>query len=154
MKKILAFDTETTSLNPETGSIITISGAILIDETVETWFDFKMKPQAGDEITKEALAVNKLKVSDIMSFPEPATVLHSKLIPLLDKYVNKYDKTDKFFPLGYNVQFDLNFLNSFFKRNGIDYGCGSYQNWAALDIAAPVSALMYMGALKTPDRKL
>ena len=47
---------------------------------------------------------------------------YNQLIKLLSKYIDKYDKTDKFFLAGYNnASFDNHFLKAFFVQNGDNY---------------------------------
>jgi DNA polymerase-3 subunit epsilon len=46
---------------------------------------------------------------------------HDKFIALLDKYVNRYDKKDKFHFINYRVDFDEDMLIRWFKNNDDDY---------------------------------
>src|SRR5690606_5049961 len=66
---------------------------------------------------------------------------------LFDTYIDKYDKNDKFYPAGHNVQFDLDFLQEFWKKYGDQYGTGSYQNWRALDSRVMAHFLIMAGKL-------
>ncbi len=156
MKKVIAFDCETTGINPEAYALITISGAIVIEGVVQEYFDFKMAPLPNDQVTAEALEVNCLSVEEIDKYPDPIITLHRDVLPMLDKYINKYDKKDKFYPFGYNVGFDQNFFNTWVKKCGIKYGVGSYMHWCSLDLMQVVNVLEYTGVLpdSLPNRKL
>ena len=59
----------------------------------------------------------------------------------LQRYLNKYDKTDKAAVGGYNVTFDLQFLSQWFKKGLDRYGLGSFTDYSMLD-AAPMMRLM------------
>lgn len=59
---------------------------------------------------------------------------------MLDKYVDKYNKKDKFFLVGYNnAAFDNQFLRGFFLQNGDNY-FGSYFWSNSIDVMVLASA--------------
>ena len=61
-------------------------------------------------------------------------MVYEKFIKLLEKYVNKFDKKDKFHLSGYNnASFDNEFLRNFFKRNNDNY-FGSWFFSDSLDV--------------------
>jgi len=72
----------------------------------------------------------------------------------LEKYVDKYDKKDKFYSAGYNVRFDLDFLQSFFMKRGNKFGTGSYQNWRAIDVMQIVHYMDYRNKINLENYKL
>lgn len=48
--------------------------------------------------------------------------VYVKFVNMLSKYVDKFDKKDKFFLVGYNnASFDNHFLKAFFVQNGDNY---------------------------------
>ena len=48
--------------------------------------------------------------------------VYVKFVNMLSKYVDKFDKKDKFFLVGYNnASFDNHFLKAFFVQNGDHY---------------------------------
>lgn len=110
-------DTETTGLDPVKNAIIQIAGIIVIDGKEEEKFNLKCRPNDTDEVDQKALDVHGMTKEEIMTYPNPKNV-YTKLKAIFDKYINKFDKMDKFFAAGKNVQFDLNFLNEFFRKNG------------------------------------
>lgn len=121
MSKLFFFDLETTGTNPGRHGIHQTSGEIVIDgKSVET-FDFKVQPNPKAQIEDAALAVGGVTREQIMAYP-PMGQVYTQLVTMLAKYVNKYDKTDKFHLVGYNNRgFDDNFLRGFFLQNGDNY---------------------------------
>lgn len=119
--KILFFDLETTGLLPNRHGIHQISGEIVIDGVTKETFDFKVKPNPKAEIVKEALDVAGVTVEQVLSYPDMGDVFND-FIKILEKYVNRYDKKDKFFLAGYNnSNFDNNFLRGWFLQNNDKY---------------------------------
>lgn len=119
--KIFYFDLETTGTNPGKNGIHQISGMIEIDGKVMEEFDFHVKPNPRAIIEDAALAVAGVTKEQIMSYPEMG-VVYNQLVTMLSKYVDKYDKNDKFFLCGYNnAAFDNQFLRGFFLQNGDMY---------------------------------
>jgi len=117
--KMLYLDTETTGLNAETDELISISGIIENTGRIEE-FDFMMCPQCVEDIKPEILGITGLTKEEIKTFEGPAIVYY-KLIKLFDRHINKFDRSDKFTVVGYNVRFDVSFLHAFFKQNKNDY---------------------------------
>ena len=108
--KLLFFDLETTGTNPARHGIHQISGIVEIDGVEQERFDFKVRPNPKAEILDEALAVGGVTREEIDAYPLMEEV-YGKLVALLARYVNKYNKTDKFFLVGYNnASFDNQFL--------------------------------------------
>lgn len=141
MSKLFFYDLETTGTNPGRHGIHQISGEIVIDgKTVET-FDFKVQPNPKAQIEDAALAVGGVTREQIMAYP-PMGQVYTQLVTMLAKYVNKYDKTDKFHLVGYNNRgFDDNFLRGFFLQNG-DKFFGSFF-WAdSIDVLVLASTFL------------
>jgi DNA polymerase III subunit epsilon len=118
--KRLFIDVETTGTDHKIHAIHQISGIIEIDGIIKETFDFNIKPFEGAVIDEEALEIGGVSVETIMQYPE-ATVIYGKLMSIFTKYINKFDKTDKFVLIGYNVHFDKNFLSEFWLRNNDKY---------------------------------
>jgi DNA polymerase-3 subunit epsilon len=143
--KIFYYDLETTGTNPGKHGIHQISGMIEIDGKVMEEFDFHVQPNPRAIIEDAALAVGGVTKEQIMSYPEMG-VVYNQLVTMLSKYVDKYDKNDKFFLCGYNnAAFDNQFLRGFFLQNGDNY-FGSWF-WAnTLDV-------MVLATLALADRR-
>jgi DNA polymerase-3 subunit epsilon len=119
--KLFFFDLETTGTNPARHGIHQISGEIVIGNKVQETFNFHVQPNPKATIDPAALRVSGVTEEQIKAYPPMREVYH-QLIDLLSRYVDRYDRKDKFFLVGYNnTGFDNNFLRGFFKQNGDDY---------------------------------
>jgi len=116
MAKIIFYDTETTGLDPKINGIHQLSGCIEINGKIKEYFNFKIRPFGTDEIEQTALDVGGVTIEQIAAYDDPHDV-HKKFMSLMSKYVNKFDKKDKFFLYGYNNRrFDDPFLRSWFEK--------------------------------------
>jgi DNA polymerase-3 subunit epsilon len=119
--KQLFFDLETTGVDYIKNGIHQISGMIVIDDEIKEDFNFKVQPHKGDIVSNEALAVAGVTLEAIRQYP-PVMEVYAEFISLLQKYVDKYDKQDKFFLCGYNnASFDTPFLRQWFEKCGDKY---------------------------------
>lgn len=120
--KALFFDLETTGTYPGKHGIHQMSGMIVIDGEIKEKFDFKVRPNPQAEILDEALEVAGVTRDQILAYPPMGEVYHQFVDGILAKYVDRYNKTDKFFLVGYNnASFDNQFLRGFFLQNGDKY---------------------------------
>jgi DNA polymerase-3 subunit epsilon len=137
--KLLFFDLETTGTNPGKNGIHQISGEIVIDGESKGQFDFYVQPNPKALIEEQALAVAGVTREQIMAYPS-MDVVYRDFISMLGKYVDKYNKTDKFFLVGYNnAAFDNQFLRGFFLQNGDQY-FGSWFWSNTIDVMVLASA--------------
>lgn len=119
--KIFYFDLETTGVMHWKNGIHQISGAIEIDGVVKEYFDYKVCPHSKCLIEPGALAVGNVTEDQIKAYPDMKKV-YADLILMLSRYVDKFDKKDKFFLCGYNnAGFDNNFFRAFFVQNFDNY---------------------------------
>lgn len=119
--KLLFFDTETTGVRYWKDGIHQISGYIDIDGEIKETFNFKVQPNPNAEISDEALAIANITREQIANYP-PMKIIYLELVKMLGKYVDKYDKTDKFYLVGFNnASFDNPMLRAWFKQNGDEY---------------------------------
>ena len=151
-KKILWFDTETTGTNPEKHDIIQIAMIIEIGDEIVDQQKYSVQPFNWDTIQPDALKVSGHTIDDLKGFMKPME-LYPIIQKLLCKYVNKFDKQDKFYPAGYRVDFDLNFLNQFFIKCGDKY-FGSFVNWKRLDPLPMMHLLDFCDEISLPNYKL
>lgn len=119
--KILFYDLETTGTLVNRNGIHQISGIIQVDGEIKEKFNFKVQPNPKAEISPEALQVAGVTKEQIMAYP-PMGEIYAKFVDMLAKYVDRYDKKDKFFLAGYNNSgFDNPFLRAWFLQNGDKY---------------------------------
>ncbi len=120
-KKLFYYDLETTGVLPYRHGIHQISGQITIDDVVREEFDYRVQPNPKAEITPEALAVCGVTKEQILAYPE-MSIVYKDLIKTLSKYVDKFNKKDKFHLVGYNnASFDNPFFRGFWKQNNDEY---------------------------------
>lgn len=119
--KLFFFDLETTGTNPGRHGIHQISGEIMVDGVTREQFDFKVRPNPQAQIEEDALKVGGVTKEQILAYP-PMYDIYRKLINMLEKYVDNYNKKDKYFLVGFNnASFDNQFLRGFFLQNGDQY---------------------------------
>ena len=119
--KLAYIDTETTGLDSRKNGIHQLSLIIdLVDEhtgeikMVEK-HDFKINPAPSLEINDDALKVSGAKREDFPTY-DSEDVFKRKFCQILGKYCDKFNKKDKFYLVGYNVQFDSEMLKALFER--------------------------------------
>ncbi|ALF24748.1 3'-5' exonuclease [Fusobacterium nucleatum] len=133
MNKIIFIDTETGGVNPEKAALIQLSGIIRIDKKDVEKFNFYIKPFENSEVTEKALEVQGRTLEELKTdkYVEEKEV-YKQFVNLFDKYIDKYDRTDKFVVAGYNVRFDVDILKAFFQRHGNNF-LFSYLDSSMLD---------------------
>jgi DNA polymerase-3 subunit epsilon len=165
MKKVFYFDCETTGTDPVLNGLYELACIVEIDGEVKEEKIFQMRPfglagcpnshlGTADVIEVKALEVGYLSVKDLETYPYPKKTF-GELIAFLDKYIDKFNKADKFIPAGFNVHFDMEFLNKWFIKNGDSY-MGSYLNWRAMVDPLPVIRFLeYLDYIDIkPDHRL
>lgn len=150
--KLLWLDTETTGLNREKCDIIQVAGIIIIDGIEKERFNFHCQPINWENIEPVALEKTNMTVEKLKEFPLPQLV-YKNLIDLLNKYIDKYNPSDKFYLAGHNVQFDMDFLKLFFNKMG-DKFFGSYFHYKTVDLMAFCTILHTAGLISLTSWKL
>lgn len=152
MKKLF-FDIETTGVKHWENGIHQLSGIICIDGEVKEQFNFKVKPFEFCVIEPEALALNNLTTEDLEKYPEPY-IVYCEFVAMLSKYVDKYNRRDKFHLCGYNnASFDNQFLRAWFSANGDKY-FGSWFWSDTIDVMVLASYHLQNERDKMPNFKL
>jgi len=145
-QKLVFIDVETTGTDPERHGLTQVSGCIQIDDEVKESFDFYLRPFPQDQIEDAALEVTGIDRRQLLppdhpdhlavpgqEFADPREI-YARLQVMLGKYVNQYDKTDKFQFVGYNAHsFDMPFMRKFWEKNGDRY-FGSWFWYPCLDV--------------------
>lgn len=133
MAKLFYFDLETTGVKFWKNGIHQISGAVEIDGDIKEYFNFHVQPYSSALIESEALAISGI-TEDTLKEYQPFKDCYTCVCKLLAKYVDKYNKADKFFLVGYNnASFDNQFFRAFFVQN-LDNYFGSYFWSSSIDI--------------------
>lgn len=119
--KTLFYDVETTGTNYMKHSIIELAGIIEIDGVERERFEWKVRPHPKAVIEEPALKANGHKREDLDTYP-PMEDVHAKLKKQVCKYIDPYDRKDKFHLIGYNNRgFDDNFLRMLFTLCGDNF---------------------------------
>lgn len=142
---ILWLDIETTGFDAQRHGIIQI--AALVDSSKGEILDeinLYMKPFKNDIVSKESLDFNNITIQDLKNDDKyiPPNKAFEKFTSFLEKWINKYDKSDKFIIAGKNIkEFDIVFLRRWFDKNSnIFYG--SYFHYPYIDIDTEIAKLM------------
>lgn len=137
MPKIAWIDTETGGVNPEKHATLQVAIEVFIDNEIREAEIFYAAPFEGDLVEDEALEVNGFTREQIQTFPSPM-IIHTKIVKILETYVDRYNPLDKFIFAGYGARFDMDFLRAFFKKSGDDY-FGSYFYSLPMDVMSFVA---------------
>jgi DNA polymerase III epsilon subunit-like protein len=117
--QICVIDTETTGIDPTWNEMIQL--AILpLDANLNPRkdvipFNIYLKPEHPERANKDAMKVNKLKMSQLILNGydrECAKGLLEEWIKKLELPVTSYGTPKKIIPLGHNVSFDINFITA------------------------------------------
>lgn len=129
MSKLLFFDLETTGVKFWRNGIHQIGGIVDIDGQEAERFDIRLAPNPAATIEQEALDVAGVTLEQVQSY-QPMEDGYRQLIGILSKYVNKFNKKDKMYLVGYNnAGFDNKFLRALFEQCGDKYfGSWFYPN--------------------------
>lgn len=121
MRKLFIYDVETTGLDHSKHGIHQLSFLIVIDNVIKYEANLLIKPNPNIVIEDEALAIGNVTREMLQSY-KPASENYRLLLQELSKYVDKYNKKDKFHLVGYNnSSFDNQFLRAFFLQNNDKY---------------------------------
>ena len=131
--KLLFLDLETTGVNPKQCSIVQLGIMMEINGVVEKSLCIYVKPFEGCVIEPGVEAIHDC-IPKAQSCGETYTDVYKNLCKMMEKYVDKYNKKDKFFLVGYNIGFDDSFMREMWRRNR-DVYYGSWFWWPAIDVA-------------------
>lgn len=121
MLKTLFYDLETTGTNHRKNGIHQLSGMIDVDGIIKETFDFKVRPNPHAVIEDKALEIGGVTREQIEAYT-PMREVYNQLIEILSRYVDRYNKKDKFHLAGYNNRsFDDQFFRAWFKQNMDEY---------------------------------
>jgi DNA polymerase-3 subunit epsilon len=132
MSKLLFLDTETTGLDTNRCGVYQISGIVDINGVVKEEINLFCDIFEGDIIEEGAFERNKACLELLKTYPKPSKTFFS-FIKVLRKYIDQYNKKDKFIMVAYSADFDGRVLRRFFEKNGNEY-FGAFFFWPYLDI--------------------
>jgi len=121
--KEIWIDCETGGVDVRHNPLLQICGEIVIDGVSQERFDIFMRNE-GQILSADALSVIKRTPEEISGWQHPSEA-YAQFKRIVQKYVNQYDKRDKFHWYGYNPRFDMDFVREWFARSGDKY-FGSY----------------------------
>lgn len=150
--KLLFVDTETTGLSAYKNGLVQIAGIVEIDGKVKEEFNFECRPFEKDEVDAKALTIIGKTREELENLPSPKKT-YQKVVTLFDKYIDKFNRSDKFYLVGQNIKFDHGFLQAWFKKNDDKY-FGSYAWNYMVDLIAIATLFRVAGKFKTDDMKL
>jgi len=132
--KNIYIDVETTGLNPSTCAIWQLSGIIEIDGIEREIFNLFARPDPDQTINIAAMDATKYTLEKLIKHTLSQADLYLRFLYILDNYINKFDKNDKFNFIGYNSHsFDSNFIRALFTRNNNNF-YGSYFYYPSIDV--------------------
>jgi DNA polymerase III alpha subunit (gram-positive type) len=117
--KIMYFDTETVTLESpaESCAFFQFSGIIEINGKEVERFDFFMNPNHSCEYDPDSLAFNEITEDDLEVYDDHTEVF-PKVVEMLERHVNRFDKNDKMHTVGFNnIAFDNPKLWNWFACN-------------------------------------
>ena len=159
--KVLWVDLETTGTNPLRHGIIQLAALVEIDNEIIEEVDLRMRPMTKHEVDAEALEVNGVTEAQISEWPAQSDQ-YAAFEALLERYVNRYEKLDKFVLAGYNINaFDELFLRQMFLDNAKTreerkYGgyFGSWFFWPKRDVQTYVAEHILEHTMRLKNYKL
>lgn len=136
MSKLFFYDLETTGTDPRIHSIHQLSGTFVIPGVGEQSVNLNFQPNPYAQIDDAALEVSGKNRQILASYPLTFANAYITLVELLKCFVDKYDKKDKIFLVGYNnAKFDDNFLRAMFEQMG-DVYFGSWFWGTSIDVVS------------------
>lgn len=153
-QKILWCDTETTGLDPIKNDIWQMAYIIEIDGVVEYEHTFKVRPYNLENYTDSALRTANVSLKELQGLDYNIATAAFDLKETWGKYIDKYNRDDKFIMAGYNVRFDFNFIYEMFLKTGDKYGLGSWCYWPVRDVATYVADVGIAKGIKFQNFKL
>ena len=100
----------------------------------------------------KALEVTKKTLAELATYPLRAQAFR-EFTETLAKYVDKYDKADKFVWIGQNPEFDVRFVRALFKEHNDNY-FGSWFDSRPADLISLAVAAKVKGLIRPENFKL
>ena len=152
--KRLWIDCETSGLDPKLNDIWQLAYLIEIDGEVIEEGEMMIRPSNMDTIEDKALEVGGITKEELEKIDYTIKDAVEDLKDVFGKYVDKYDKEDKFVVAGYFIHFDYQFLREMFFKSGDRYGIGSWCFTCLLDVPSFISIGVAKYGMRFPNFKL
>jgi len=137
----LWIDFETGGLNPLTCGLTQL--AFIIEDKdgkVLDMGDFNIKPYEGSEVSATALKVTGKTYDEVMAYEDESEVLEL-FLSILAKHIDPMNYNVNFTIAGYNVAFDISFLEAWMARHNKKFF--SYFNYHSVDPLAVMRILRF-----------
>lgn len=115
-------DVETNGIDRKVHNIHQLS-AVITDSNLNELekIDLKFCPFDVQRSDPEALKLGKVTLDELMTRPMSATQAYGLFVEFLSRHCDKFDKADKMHFVGYNAQFDADFVREFFHKNNDEF---------------------------------
>ncbi len=150
--KCLFIDCETSGTDATKHGLLQLAGSIFVDGRQVDTFNLQSAPFPDDAMEDEALEINGLTREQVAAFPNPSLAFRD-FQRLLSKHCDKFNRADKFHMLGYNADFDAQFLRRWFEKNKDKY-FGSFFWWPILDVSKLAGMRLMSSRHQMPNFKL
>lgn len=130
--KVFLVDTECTGVDFKANGVWQIAGYIIIDGDIKEKFNFECRPFENDIFDDKAVEMSGKSIEQLKALDNPKDT-YKRLNFMLERYVNKFDKKDKYQFVGYNANFDMQMLREWFSKCGDNY-FGSWFWFPCLDV--------------------
>jgi len=137
--KILWLDVETTGTDHKIHDIWQLAYIIEIDGVVVEECEMMIRPDNMDAIDDKALEIGGITREELEKIDYNIADAVADLKKSWAKFIDKFDRDDKFVIVGYWVHFDAQFLREMFVKAGDRYGIGSWAFTALLDVSSFVA---------------
>jgi len=152
--KILWIDCETTGTDPSIHDIWQFAYLIEIDGEIVDGENMYIRPFNEKHIEQKALEIGGTTIEKLLSIDLDVRGAVSQIKKTWEKYINKFDRDDKFVVAGYWVSFDVGFLRAMFQKAQDKYGIGSWCFSPCLDVASFVAVAVARNKMRFPNYKL
>lgn len=150
--KIFYADTETTGLDPKTHEAFQLAFIIEVDGKVVCEKNIKLRPAHPERADARALEVTKKTLAELAAYPARAAGF-KEFTDTLAKFVDRFDKKDKFVWVGQNPEFDVRFVRALFEEHGDKY-YGSWFDSRPADLISLAVACKLKGLINPENFKL
>lgn len=111
------FDVETTGVDIRDHEIFQIGCLVVVNDEIVAEEVFMSCPRDLTKVDPKAMQVNGYTIEKLKQLPN-ADITFTELLKFMGKYIDKFNKSDKFHVYGYFVDFDIRFLRKYFRDAG------------------------------------